>query len=419
MASIMDDDKEMLPKGSTMLYEALTMECGIQGIVNVAEKILNNPVLVADTSFRVIAHAEKPDMNDGLWMEIIEQGFYPARYVYSIARDKWQYRQVMDNSSALILDEKGLPNRYMSKIVKVNNTPVGFVSCIEYEQPFSELDMKLFHVLCRVVGAELRGNQLINHEYVRSYEYFIAEMITGSLNTVYLNERIRQVGFKSKKNMFILVAEFVDNENREHQMKFFCRSFEQSIPDSYCVSYYNSLVLFISRDSQEILTETFVEKVESLLKDSNMIGGLSHRFRDIVDLRLAYLQACQAILMGRKLEVCNRIYDYSQMSVYHMLDIVGDRERLRQFCNQKLLDIAEYDSNYDTKYAGTAYTYLRSGKNPAMTARTLDIHRNTVDYRIKKIEELFNVDFNKQEVVFSFDLSFHILEYLGEMKLLL
>ena len=117
MDSILDNDNELLTKGSIMLYEALTMERGIQGIVDIAKTILNNPVLVADTSFRVIAHAEKPDMNDKLWMEIVEQGFYPAHYVYSISRDKWQYstRQTVTEENPRLKARQEFATRYTTQ----------------------------------------------------------------------------------------------------------------------------------------------------------------------------------------------------------------------------------------------------------------------------------------------------------------
>jgi purine catabolism regulator len=148
-----------------------------------------------------------------------------------------------------------------------------------------------------------------------------------------------------------------------------------------------------------------------------MLGGLSHCFHNVQDIRKAYLQACYAIAMGRKIGGAAVIFDYKKMKFYQMLDLLYDKVGgdLRQFCSPTLLDIIDYDEKYNTQLAYTAYLFIRCDKNPTKTSKSLGIHRNTVDYRINKISDLFGIDLRNQEITFSLDLSFRILEYLREL----
>jgi DNA-binding PucR family transcriptional regulator len=96
-----------------------------------------------------------------------------------------------------------------------------------------------------------------------------------------------------------------------------------------------------------------------------------------------------------------------------MLDTIKESEDLKRFCSPQVFDVIEYDAEYNTSYSITAYAFLCANRNPAQAAERLGIHRNTVDYRIKRLEELFGIDFESSEATFSLELSFRILQFLA------
>jgi len=99
---------------SYKLYEALASGKGIQHILDVAEEIFNNPILVADNSFRVIAHAESPNLNDELWNDIIKSGYYPLEYTDAVIKDD-ELSDKIYNEEITILSDRASPNRYLAK----------------------------------------------------------------------------------------------------------------------------------------------------------------------------------------------------------------------------------------------------------------------------------------------------------------
>jgi DNA-binding PucR family transcriptional regulator len=73
----------------------------------------------------------------------------------------------------------------------------------------------------------------------------------------------------------------------------------------------------------------------------------------------------------------------------------------------------QYDAMYRTSYTSTLRCYLDMGRNAPAAAEKLNIHRNTLDYRLKKIEELQNIQLQNTEDMFSMVYSLYILTYLG------
>ena len=358
------------------LYEALTTGKGLQGIVDIAAEVFNNPVLVADTSFKVLAHAEKPDTNNTLWQDIVNTGYYPSNYIHSTSKDDKVYAQVFSTDAPKLISDGVSPNRFFCKMVTIRGKPVGFATCVENDTPLTEQDAGLFKVFCDVAGTELRSDELMAQGYHRRRDYFISEMISGPVKADFLEERLRQVELRVKSCNFILVAEFADEKmRREHQMAYYGIALEQLIPDSCCIAYRNSLLALISRDNPNLFSGNFLTKILNHLETTEMLCGISHCFRNIAEMNIHYKQAGEAIRLGRKRGCDSRIFDYARMSIYHMIDIAGQTEELRAFCNPKLLDIFEYDSNYSTKYAQTIYEYFKHNRNPAKTAEYLNIHQ--------------------------------------------
>lgn len=407
-------DDERFRDCSIKIYEALTSGKGLQGILQVGEEILNNPILIADSSFKLIAHVERPDIDNVLWQQIIDSGYYPNDYIQVLLKEKDIYNKVYSPETPSILTDPSGPSRYMCKKIVVNGKPVGFSTCLEHERPFTALDLRLFDIFCKAAGTELRSDDTVRQYHNQRYEYFISELLSGPVRADFLEERMKHLGLRLKSNLFVLVAEFRDEKmRREHLMDYYRSALEQAVSAGHCVVYRNTLVMLISQESKSLLTADFIQEVSKQLELADMIGGISNRFQNIDQLNAYYNQACQAIMAGRKTKKEKLLFDYSELYCYHLFDIVRHSEDLLKFCSPKLLDIIKYDAEYNTSYAMTVSVYFSCNMNPVLTAKRLDIHRNTIDYRINRLKELFDISFDDNETAFSFELSFRILRYLN------
>jgi sugar diacid utilization regulator len=300
-------------------------------------------------------------------------------------------------------------------MIKVNGKAVGFATCIEYKRQITALDERLFEVFCKVTGSELRTHMSVNQYRTHGYEFFITEMLSERVNPRYVEERLKQAGLKLKRDLHVLVASFKDEKSRrEYQMEYFKMMLHEAVSDGYCVVYGNSLVVLISNDPGKTFSASSEENTREMLESCGMVGGLSHRFRGIENLHAHYEQACQAIDLGRRLGAAGSLFAYSDVYFFHMLDLIRQSGDLEEYCSPRLFDVIEYDAEYGTNYAITAHEYLKANGLPMLAAKQMDVHRNTIDYRIKRLRELFGIDFNDSEAVFSLTLSFKILRFLGK-----
>lgn len=61
---------------------------------------------------------------------------------------------------------------------------------------------------------------------------------------------------------------------------------------------------------------------------------------------------------------------------------------MASFIHPHLHVLEDYDERKGTELVATLETYMRNNYNVAQTARDFFTHRNTIDYRLKRIEEL-------------------------------
>ena len=73
----------------------------------------------------------------------------------------------------------------------------------------------------------------------------------------------------------------------------------------------------------------------------------------------------------------------------------------------------QYDDENGSDMVHTLEVFLEQGCNIAAATDALYVHRHTVKYRIKRIEEIMNIDLKDVTVRFNLRLAFKIMHYLG------
>jgi DNA-binding PucR family transcriptional regulator len=106
----------------------------------------------------------------------------------------------------------------------------------------------------------------------------------------------------------------------------------------------------------------------------------------------ALRQAQHAIDLGVRLGRAGQTICYEELGIYRLLLQVGDMQQLRQFAEDVLGSLLDYDARHKVDLVGTLSVYLNQHESLKQTARVLRVHVNTVTYRIQRIEQLTSLD---------------------------
>ena len=104
---------------------------------------------------------------------------------------------------------------------------------------------------------------------------------------------------------------------------------------------------------------------------------------------------------------------YDEIGIYRIFFNLSDDKVLRNLLTEALGAIMQYDDENGSDMVHTLEVFLEQGCNIAAATDALYVHRNTVKYRIKRIEEIMNIDLKDVTVQFNLRLAFKIMHYLG------
>jgi DNA-binding PucR family transcriptional regulator len=139
------------------------------------------------------------------------------------------------------------------------------------------------------------------------------------------------------------------------------------------------------------------------------IGGLIHH---IQEFKRSSIEAREALKMLHACKKHNEIRVYGEMGIFRILFNVKDSKELIDILESTLGRLVEYDNKSDNDLVNTLEEYLIQNCNITKTAEILFLHRNTIKYRIQRIQEILLCDFNDANTCFNLRLAYKIRKFM-------
>ncbi len=139
---------------------------------------------------------------------------------------------------------------------------------------------------------------------------------------------------------------------------------------------------------------TVIEEVRAQLAMRTPSGlvsaGISRSGRGLASLREAYREAKDAVSIANELGDREKTTFYGDLKLYQLLLALKERnlEHLRRFYKETLGPLVEHDRSKQGELIRTLNGFFEANGNLAKAAADLDVHRNTLVYRLERISEL-------------------------------
>ncbi len=390
---------------------------GLQRIIGIGSRMLGNPVLVTDKSWKAVAMSEDvliPDDRD--WNDFLENGMLPADAVAAGIRENLADR-IDQSDTPFVWKGGGMKYTRMSHKVTINGKSVAAVTAVEFHKPFDEDDFALIRILCDAVAAELQKNQFQQYTRGLLYEDFLWNLLDGRLtDPKAVEERVKILHLGLKKNIYVFVFDLSEYDSKQLSLTYMRDVLENMISCGQALIYDDKIVITASYSRAPDIISTELENLCVFLKKYNIRCGISRRCVQPSELRFYYGQALDAMRIGTRLDPERHIYPYGEYAVYHIAQVCVDNGGVKRFCHPALEALIRHDGKYGTNFTESLNTYIRQHKNITNTANALHIHRNTLVYHLKRIEEIMDVRLSDYNVMQLVELSFRLLEYDGKIE---
>ena len=164
-------------------------------------------------------------------------------------------------------------------------------------------------------------------------------------------------------------------------------------------------------DREEI--SRLIKALSELHLEQKLSIGISDMGEGYQSVPNCYKEAVSALDVVR-IKGCQSMA-YSNIGVYKLLFGVENRDVLRTYVDDTLGNLIRFDSLNNTDYEHTLRVYLECNGSVQMTALRLDVHRNTVNYKMKVIREILGIEMNDEDKM-NILLAFRAQEILGSRK---
>ena len=202
----------------------------------------------------------------------------------------------------------------------------------------------------------------------------------------------------------------------QHYLKELCDA--RNIP-CHSMIYGNKVVLLISARTQKELEIyiSYLEKVHEslsiLCNDNKLLLAMGDIHRGPAQIRTSSKEAAATITILQKTGI-KQICRYKNLGLYRLFLQMKPSE-MQYYYHSQLDNLIDYDKKYNTECVETLKVFLDCFNNISKASRMLVIHRNTLLYRITKIEEVLGRSLSNPTVCIELHLALTIKNYLESL----
>ena len=145
------------------------------------------------------------------------------------------------------------------------------------------------------------------------------------------------------------------------------------------------------------LARAISAEIQRQYPSARVAVGLGQPARDIAAWRSSYRDGVQALELAMRLQTDTPLY-IADLGVYQLILSLSDRDKLLAFCDRTLGPLLEYDMRQHADLIKTLEAFFACHGNLSQTAEMLIVHRNTLLYRMNRINEIAQIDLDRPEI---------------------
>lgn len=367
-------------------------------------------MLAIDISGKVLAYSTPFLVDHPHWQHSVQVGYlddYLIEYILSY-RSK---HNLEVHARPFVLYCNRLKMYIKAIRVMTNMEIVGYIFMGCPSDAFPHFSDTFMHVLSKKLLSVLINRKSYPSAHFNLYHNILTDIIYGASEDE-ITRRIATAKISFPPHMRVIVLQtnyFVGNKYLQDTL---IPRVSAVFPDVPKLLKDGALISFFEVDEAGDLPPEIYQSLQKLATDNKILVGISNAFQKPSDLYSHYQQALRVLSIAKRSTEQHRIFFFSDYAFYVLIDSLEDKSVLTHCLHPILPKLEAYDAEKNTELYETLKVYAQTGYSKNMTADLMFLHRNTVNYRIQQITDLFSLDFSDHTLLFKLQYSFYIDSYL-------
>ena len=420
--SLLVNRKGQIERRGTQIYRQLTQISsrneGMTELVAAMARLTKKTVIIQDKRLQAISYKLQPNLI-GIWDDIE----YFLKKQDNLPVELHDRHRVVELDPPVLMQALPVSNiaRLVAPVV-TKNVGRGYLSIIGLEGDLDEVDQLVCEHGAAACALEMAKQKAVNETEKRLRGTFLDRLLLGDVTQ---QEAIRQ-GDRFNHDMTRTHVAFVLTWSGANQPSL--RRLETMVNSVIAGQDASALVWIREKEGEVVvfhatdqadpidhsldLANAFSLEVRRQHPQNRVAIGLGQVAREVNHWRASYRDAVQAKDLAERLHTDIPLF-IGDLGVYQLILNLSDRERLSDFCENTLGLLTEYDMRQNADLIKTLEAYFNCHGNLSQTAETLIVHRNTLLYRMNRINEIAGIDLNRPETRLALHLALTIRRLLA------
>ena len=391
------------------LFNDLYNGRGLDNLLQTAYKYINNPIVLCDSSYAVLASF--PEVSDNVNLEIVNHRLsLKSMFSQNMVNNKIT-DQIYHSVYPFATKVDDYPYNWIFQSVRIKRAVVGYLCIRCIERDYTESDLDLIHSLTQMISIQLQKDDSYRNPQGIKYDMFLKELFSRHYqDEEAIKTQLSLQGVKPCRYYYLVTCGFDSNSHKLMAYHYYLQQLSSIFSNSITGVFGNRFTTLVSCPTMESLTEEQENRLETFLTMNHMIATVSYLFDKPQDSS-AYFAQCNNLLSNRLFTYNEKpILHYNDYYLNHLIDSIPNKEFAAASIHPSIKFMKKYDESHNTEYLRSLEIFFAKNRNAKATADALFIHKSTLFYRFDKMRELFDIHLDDSEALFSYEYSLKLLK---------
>lgn len=375
---------------------AVINRSGLQKMVELFYDLLGNPAYIVDSSFKVLAIDRRNNMRElsAVWRRMEDHGYLQYDIITKMIRDN-ELSQMESWEKAQWISSVHFYTPFINYNLRRKKKIAGHLFIINMFRQITPGDIELSTILGQLIEKAMENDQKYQVQRGRLYEYFLADILSGKMtDKEEIKKQMQSLSYLENSFYIIVVLQYQEKRINEIAEERLFQLLEE-IKGCKPIHYKDKIAALLPlKERQE--KETVFHRIDQVAEKFSVNAGISEIFYGYQKMHICCTQALKALEYGMIRE--SRVCCFESCALDYLKKLICEKKKQEILEPEGIQQLREYDKQNHTNYMQTLITYLNHERNVIETSEALFVHRNTLAYRVNKIEEITGLNLNDEEI---------------------
>ncbi|MFC7061013.1 PucR family transcriptional regulator [Halobacillus seohaensis] len=375
-----------------------------EGLADSIAEILACPVTIEDANHHIVSYSKHEKNVDNARTATIMRRKVPEHVINGLWKQGSMAKLFESDEPIVVhkIDTIGLGDR-LAISVRKDNEILGFIWAQTNDLSVTSGHLEEMKEAAQSVSHHLLRQQAKKKKTDENSKDFFWQLLTGSLkNPAEIKRMAKKYHMNLQGQLCVAVFEFTEEMSQAverhayyltetlHQTRIVHRIFDGQ-----------QLILLFRTDNKEDANEMkqafireFTQKMKERLHFEDLKGAFGLVYDSPTLISDSYKQALKVLELKEQYSTgLHHVDNYQDLGVYQFINELAALQKKENYKNDALTHLKTYDECQNSMLLETLKVFLEKNSNVHQAAAHMHIHTNTLNYRLKRIKEIGNIDF--------------------------